>query len=448
VELRIANPGSDGVGEIEVETPARFSSYLGDATATAAIFTPDGWLRTGDLGSLDTAGYLTVLDRRTDRIVRGGENISPAEVEEVLLAHPAIADAAVVARRDPVFGHVPIAAIVVPGEDPGDVALTAFARARLAGFKVPVAFVRLGALPRTTAGKLRRAELRATLDPGPATTSDDRAIERPGGVRLAERRFGDGRTHLLLLHGTLSTAGQLGGLARSLAATGAFTVHAVDRRGSGRSRLDDPAPLDVAVHVDDLAALLDAEGARDAVLVGISFGGVVALEFAARLADRTLAVVAYEPPYGALADSRTKRAFALVATTTERAYLSDGAPSAAAAFMRGVAGRDAWDRLPDRARTFLEGEGTSAYVDARLRGLDPDGLASITAPTTILTGDASEPFYRPIADALTQRVPGARHVRLPGMAHPSPITDPGPIAVAVVDALAAAGVVPSEESRT
>ncbi len=164
--------------------------------------------------------------------------------------------------------------------------------------------------------------------------------------------------------------------------------------------------------------------------------------------DRALAVVAYEPPYGPLADARTQRAFARVATTTERAFRADGAPSAAAAFMRGVAGRDAWDRLPDRARTFLEGEGTSAYVDAGLRGLDPSGLASITAPTTILTGDASEPFYRPIAEALVERIPGARHVRLPGMTHPSPITDPGPVAAAVIDALAAADVMPIEESRT
>ena len=448
VQVRIANPDSNGDGEIEVSTPARFSGYLGDPAATAAAFTEDGWLRTGDLGRLDAEGYLTVLDRRTDRIVRGGENISPAEVEAVLLDHPGVADAAVVARRDPVLGHVPIAAIVVRGDDPGDDALSAFCRARLAAFKVPAAFVRLDVVPRTTAGKLRRAELRATLDPDPVSLPDDRFIDRPGGVRLAERRFGSGPIHLLLLHGTLSTAGQLGGLARALAETGAFTVHAVDRRGSGRSRLDTPSPLNVAVHVGDLVAVLDAEGVGDAVLVGVSFGGVVALEFAARVRDRALAVVAYEPPYGPLADARTRRAFARVATTTERAYRADGAPAAAAAFMRGVAGRDAWDRLPDRARTFLEGEGTSAYVDAGLRGLDPDGLLSITTPTTILTGDASEPFYRPIAEAVAGRIPGARHVRLPGMAHPSPITDPGPIAAAVIDALAAAGVLPTEESRT
>ena len=87
--------------------PPLFDGYLDEPAVTAAARTDDGWLRTGDLGRLDADGRLTVLDRRTDRIVRGGENISPAEVEAVLLDHPAIAGAAVVARRDPAFGHVP-----------------------------------------------------------------------------------------------------------------------------------------------------------------------------------------------------------------------------------------------------------------------------------------------------------------------------------------------------
>ncbi len=134
-----------------------------------------------------------------------------------------------------------------------------------------------------------------------------------------------------------------------------------------------------------------------------------------------------------------------VATDTEGAYAAGGAAEAARTFMRGVAGSDAWDRLPDRTRTFLEGEGVSAYVDAGLRGLDPAGLARIASPTTILTGDASEPFYRPIAEALAERIPGARHVSLPRMTHPSPITDPGPVAAAVIDALAAAGVIPPSQ---
>jgi pimeloyl-ACP methyl ester carboxylesterase len=109
--------------------------------------------------------------------------------------------------------------------------------------------------------------------------------------------------------------------------------------------------------------------------------------------------------------------------------------------MRGVAGERSWDQLPDRARAFLASEGASAYVDAGLRGLDPDGLAGIKAHVTILTGDASEPFYRPIADALAARIPTARRIHLRGMAHASPITDPGPIAAAIRVSLAAVGLI-------
>ncbi len=348
VELRIAVPDDAGIGEIEVRSAALFDGYLGDEAATAAAVTDDGWLRTGDLGSLDGEGRLTVADRRTDRIVRGGENISPSEVEAVLLDHPAIADVGVVARRDAEFGHVAVAAIVLrPGaSDPGDAALTAFCRDRLARFKVPAAFVRVDALPRTPNGKLRRADLRASLDPVAPT---DHRIERTDGARIAYRTFGDGPRHVLLLHGTLSTAAQLSGLARLLAATGEMTVHAVDRRGSGASRLADPRPLDVEVHIEDLDAILDAEGVGSAALVGVSYGACVALEFAARRPGRTDAVVAYEPPYGPAADAATQDDFAAVADSTERAYQTAGAPAAAEAFMAGVAGPSAWTSLPDRA---------------------------------------------------------------------------------------------------
>jgi O-succinylbenzoic acid--CoA ligase len=171
VSIRIEDPDADGVGDILVVSPARFSGYLDDPDASTATLTDDGWLRTGDLGRLDADGRLTLVDRRTDRIVRGGENVSPAEVEAVLLAHPAIADAAVVARTDPTFGHVPVAAIVVHPDQPPPTAsdLEAFCREHLAWFKVPVEFEQRDALPRTPTGKLRRAELRASLAISAAT---------------------------------------------------------------------------------------------------------------------------------------------------------------------------------------------------------------------------------------------------------------------------------------
>ena len=114
---------------------------------------------------------------------------------------------------------------------------------------------------------------------------------------------------VVLLHATLSTGRQLAPLARALAAPGDLRVVAPDRRGSGERRLDPPRAVDVAEHLADLAALLDAEGAGRAVLVGHSFGGVVALEAAARLPERVAAVVAYEPPYGPLAEAAVRPFF-------------------------------------------------------------------------------------------------------------------------------------------
>jgi O-succinylbenzoic acid--CoA ligase len=408
VMVRIARPGPDGVGEIEVRTPAAFSGYLGREDATGAAFTDDGWLRTGDLGRLDSAARLFVADRRDDLIIAGGENVYPAEVEAVLAAHPSIADAGVAGRLDPAWGAVPVAGIVLhPGlPDPGDAALRAWCREHLAPAKAPASFVRLAALPRTSSGKLRRRELREMLTP-----------------------------LVVLLHATLSTGRQLAPLARALGAPGDVRVVAPDRRGSGGRRLDPPREVAVAEHVADLAALLDAEGVDRAVLVGHSFGGVVALEAAARLPERVAAVVAYEPPYGPLADAAVRAYFAVVARETREGLERDGRAGAARAFLERVAGPGTWDGMPERARAFLEAEGGGAVADAGMVGLDPDGLRRIGCPVTILTGAASDPFYAPIARTLAARIPGGRCAHLPGLRHTAPITDAALIADAVRAAL-------------
>ena len=176
VELRIL-VGDDGsgaqgsrpapvgeIGEIAVRGEMVFAGYDGHAEETASVLA-DGWLRTGDLGSLDAEGFLTVADRRDDLIVSGGENVYPAEVEAVLLAHPAVADVAVVGRPDERWGAVPVALVVLA--DPAEVteaaleaALTEHARSQLAAFKVPAEFHRVDAIPRTANGKLRRSEAR------------------------------------------------------------------------------------------------------------------------------------------------------------------------------------------------------------------------------------------------------------------------------------------------
>lgn len=167
VDLRIeldGRPARAGeVGEIVVRGPMVFAGYAGLPDQTGRILR-DGWLHTGDLGALDGEGYLTVIDRRDDLFVSGGENVYPAEVEAVLLAHPAVVEAAVVGYPDPRWGAVPVAAVVLrPGVAADDHALATHCRTRLAGFKVPVAFHRRAALPRTSGGKLLRREVRALL---------------------------------------------------------------------------------------------------------------------------------------------------------------------------------------------------------------------------------------------------------------------------------------------
>jgi O-succinylbenzoic acid--CoA ligase len=146
--------GVDEVGEIEVRGP----------TVTPAA---DGWLLTRDLGSLDARGRLTVLARRTDLIVSGGENIYPAEVEAALLASGLVDDVAVAPVASETWGQVPVAFVVWRGPEAVE-ALARFAQGRLAGFKVPKQWVTVTALPRNASGKLLRHQL--PRPPFPAVT--------------------------------------------------------------------------------------------------------------------------------------------------------------------------------------------------------------------------------------------------------------------------------------
>ncbi|MFV2062182.1 MAG: o-succinylbenzoate--CoA ligase [Chloroflexota bacterium] len=149
--------------EILVRGPMVFDRYLHDEADSSAI-QREGWFATGDIGHLDADGLLHVSNRRADLVISGGENISPAEVEAVLTAHPGISEAAVLGRADRRWGEVPVAVIVVaPGAMVSDATLAAHCRERLARFKVPVAFHRRRTLPRNAAGKILRSELRKSL---------------------------------------------------------------------------------------------------------------------------------------------------------------------------------------------------------------------------------------------------------------------------------------------
>jgi O-succinylbenzoic acid--CoA ligase len=117
----------------------------------------DGWLHTGDRGSIDPGGALHVEGRIADTIVTGGENVAAAEVEEALLSHPGVQDAAVVGRPDPEWGQAVVAYVVAKGVDDGE--LIAHCRRLLAGYKVPKVIERIGEIPRNAAGKIVRGRL-------------------------------------------------------------------------------------------------------------------------------------------------------------------------------------------------------------------------------------------------------------------------------------------------
>jgi acyl-CoA synthetase (AMP-forming)/AMP-acid ligase II len=150
------------VGEICVRTPRVMKGYAGSADSPLVR---GGWLPTRDMGWIDEEGYLYVAGRKDDMIIRGGENIAPAEVESVLQAHPAVEEVAVLGVQDVEWGQRVAAFIVLtPGADASPEALAEFCRERLASFKKPEVFHFVDELPRNPLGKILRRELRALLD--------------------------------------------------------------------------------------------------------------------------------------------------------------------------------------------------------------------------------------------------------------------------------------------
>jgi malonyl-CoA/methylmalonyl-CoA synthetase len=168
VSLRVVDRDSrqplpaDQVGEVEARGPSVFRGYWRAQDPAAGPFSPDGWLRTGDLGRLDAEGTLTLVGRCRDLILSGGFNVYPLEVEGALAGHPDIAECAVFGLPDADLGEV-VAAAVVPaaGRAPDESALREHARARLAPHKVPRRWLLLPELPRTALGKVNRAALAA-----------------------------------------------------------------------------------------------------------------------------------------------------------------------------------------------------------------------------------------------------------------------------------------------
>jgi acyl-CoA synthetase (AMP-forming)/AMP-acid ligase II len=165
-EIRILDAGGNQmrqgeVGEIAIRAPNVMKGYWNKDDATAAAIAGEGWFRTGDAGYFDADGYLYIHDRVKDMIVSGGENIYPAEVENALMGHPAVADAAVIGVPDDKWGEA-VKAIVVqkPGASATPAEIIAFARDRIAGYKLPKSVDFADSLPRNPSGKILRRELR------------------------------------------------------------------------------------------------------------------------------------------------------------------------------------------------------------------------------------------------------------------------------------------------
>ncbi|MFE5943096.1 class I adenylate-forming enzyme family protein [Streptomyces sp. NPDC056480] len=167
-EVRIDRPDAEGVGELWLRGQSLVRGYWGNEEATRAAFSEDGWFRTGDLARVDEDGRVTIVDRLTDMVVRGGENVYCVEVEDVLQQHPDVVDAAVLGVPHPLLGEE-VAAVVRlrPGAAVGVDELRTHVGARLAAFKVPVhVLVREEELPRNPTGKLLKRELRGSLRVG------------------------------------------------------------------------------------------------------------------------------------------------------------------------------------------------------------------------------------------------------------------------------------------
>jgi pimeloyl-ACP methyl ester carboxylesterase len=478
VQLRIGLGGNTGAtaagravdvaatgeaGELWVRGPMLFAGYLDDAEATAARFDADGWFRTGDLCELDAGGWLRFIDRVDDVIVSGGEKVAPAEVEAALLAHPGVAEAGVIGVPDERWGRVP-AAIVVPrrGWDPSDDALRDGLRQRLAPWKMPARFLRAASLPRGGGEKLLRrvlAEWVAAAPPPPtaATTPTDgtaqpgsapsRVVLADDGQALAVRLIpGSAESEatpkvaaeseatpkvaaVLVLHATLSSSVQLVGLGAQLSDLGGVLL--LDRRGSGGSTMPRPTAVSVARHVGDALATLDACGVEQAILVGHSFGAVVALELAARHPDRVKAVAAWEPPLIPLASEPDRSRLLNVADLVAAAHAVGGPAAAAEAFFGVVSGPGAWQLLRPAQRAAIGAAGDGALADAAMPDLDIDGLSAIRCPVVLATGGLSDAFYATIVEALAKRLPTTRVARVPGLRHTGPITRPDAFAALV-----------------
>lgn len=171
VELRVIDPDTladaptGNPGEVWLRSPMITRGYWNAPDATADAITEDGWFRTGDAAYLDADGYMYLVDRFKDMIISGGENIYPAEIENVLNAHDGIAECGVIGVAHDKWGETPLAVIVAKkAAKISEAEIIEFCRARLARYKCPTQVAFADSLPRNASGKLLKHEMRRTFE--------------------------------------------------------------------------------------------------------------------------------------------------------------------------------------------------------------------------------------------------------------------------------------------
>ncbi|MGB3697737.1 MAG: AMP-binding protein [Gordonia sp. (in: high G+C Gram-positive bacteria)] len=165
IELSIADPDDSGAGELLMRGPGVFIGYFGQDDLYRELITDDGWFRTGDLARIDADDYLHLTGRLKDMIIRGGVNISPKPIEDLIAAHPAVRRVAVIGESDDRLGERICAVIVTAGEAPSKDELNAWLREQgLSERKLPESLVVVDEMPVTAVGKIRKAVLRRILE--------------------------------------------------------------------------------------------------------------------------------------------------------------------------------------------------------------------------------------------------------------------------------------------
>jgi len=169
IEVRIVDESDSSLpsrahGEVLVRGPNVMAGYLDDQTATRHVMR-GGWLHTGDIGFLDEAGRLTVVDRMKDLILRGGHSIYPSELENVIADHPLVKNVAVVGQADAYYGEE-VVAVIVPRQTLEPAELDAFLRERLAAHKLPRRVAFTESMPQSGSGKTLKRQLRAKIESG------------------------------------------------------------------------------------------------------------------------------------------------------------------------------------------------------------------------------------------------------------------------------------------